>query len=70
MSFDRQDFYDECESYCQNCKLLNTLDDMLFDCDYNENDKSSVLQLKSFVLRQIEYFEKRRIGRTLKGDVE
>ena len=67
MSFDREDFYEECKSYCEFYELLDLVDNLIFDSDYNSYiDKSSMIKLKGYVIGVLEEYEKKRVGWVLK----
>ena len=67
MSFDREDFYDECKGYCQNYELLDLIDYWIDESNYNSSlDKSSLIKLKGFVLETVEFYEKKWVGYILK----
>ena len=66
MSFDREDFYNECKGYCTNIELIPILNDLIFDTDYGlQLNKEELIKLKKHLIQQIEATEKNRIGRIL-----
>lgn len=66
MSYDREDFYNECKSYCDNIEFLPILNQLIFDADYgNGLNKEELLKLKQYLINQIKETEKKRVGWTL-----
>ena len=66
MSYDREDFYNECKSYCDNIEFIPILNQLIFDADYgNGLNKEELLKLKQYLINQIKEFEKKRVGWTL-----
>lgn len=67
MSFTREDFYDECKYYCQITELIEILDNLIFDSDYDPNlNKGFLLWFKEYCKTTLERMEKRRVGWVLK----
>ena len=63
MSYDREDFYDECKSYCDNIEFIPILNQLIFDADYgNGLNKEELLKLKQYLINQIKEIEKKRVG--------
>lgn len=66
MSFDREDFYNECKSYCDNIEFMPILNQLIFDADYgNGLNKEELLKLKQHLINQIKAIENKRFGRIL-----
>lgn len=66
MSFDREDFYKECKSYCDNIEFIPILNQLIFDADYgNGLNKEELLKLKQHLINQIKAIENKRFGRIL-----
>ena len=66
MSYDREDFYNECKSYCTNIELIPILDQLIFDADYgNGLNKEELTKLKQHIINEIETFETFKKGRVL-----
>ena len=66
MSYDREDFYNECKSYCDNIDFIPILNQLIFDADYgNGLNKEELLKLKQHLINKIESNEKKRFGRVL-----
>lgn len=66
MSFDREDFYEECKSYCDNIEFMPILNQLIFDADYgNGLNKEELLKLKQHLINQIKAIENKRFGRIL-----
>ncbi|MBR3140525.1 MAG: hypothetical protein IKF11_06640 [Methanobrevibacter sp.] len=66
MSFDREDFYEECKSYCDNIEFIPILNQLIFDADYgNGLNKEELLKLKQHLINQIKAIENKRFGRIL-----
>ena len=58
MSFDREDFYEECKSYCDNIEFIPILNQLIFDADYgNGLNKEELLKLKQHLINQIKAIE-------------
>ena len=66
MSYDREDFYNECKSYCDNIEFIPILNQLIFDADYgNGLNKEELLKLKQHLINQIKAIENERFGRIL-----
>ena len=66
MSYDREDFYSECKSYCDDIEFIPILNQLIFDADYgNGLNKEELLKLKQYLTNEIEEIEKKWIGRVL-----
>ena len=66
MSYDREDFYNECKSYCDNIEFLPILNQLIFDTDYGlKLNKEELINLKQHLINEIEEFEKKMRGRVL-----
>ena len=66
MSYDRDDLYGECKSYCDNIEFLPILNQLICDAAYgNGLNKEELLKLKQYLINQIKEIEKKRVGWTL-----
>ena len=66
MSYDREDFYDDCKAYCENIDFIPLLNQLIFDADYgNGLNKEELLKLKQYLINQIKAIENNNFGRVL-----
>ena len=62
MSFNREDFYDECKSYVQATEILNFIE----DCWKYDLPESIITAIKSKCYQTIEFYEEKYHNRLLR----
>ena len=70
MSTSRDDFYQECKGYCHNIELIETLDQLIFNADYDDKlDKKTLEMIRERCVESIKSMERQRVGWVLYDDL-